>query len=53
MSNKLISMTKINTALNDWRRIYEANSKEENDKWANADELIQKIYYEILEIRSK
>ena len=60
------SMTKINTTLNNWRRIKETNSPQEQEyisklneeeraayaaKWEAADELIQRLYHQILEMR--
>jgi len=61
-----LSMSKINTALNDWRRISETNSPQEIEyiskltdsekeayaaKWESADELIQNLYLQILEMK--
>ena len=61
-----LSMSRVNSAMNNWRRISETNSPQEIEyiaklneedkeayasKWESADELINKLYYQIIEMR--
>jgi len=61
-----LSMSKVNTAMNDWRRASQISNLDEinyvnslsaeqkqsyADKWSAADELIQKLYKQIIDMK--